>query len=72
MRWLFLHQYFLYLILKAIHFIMKHLLLLALLTMVSSCGPKRLKCGPKRCEIQKTKNIFNEKNTLSYYNTLYI
>ncbi|ANO49336.1 hypothetical protein Pf1_01091 [Flavobacterium columnare] len=33
----------------------------------SSCGPKRLKCGPKRCEINTIKNKWNEKNIITCY-----
>lgn len=49
---------------------MKKLLfiLFAIFTLYS-CGPRRLKCGPKRCEIKNQKNLDYEKNSFLITNS---
>ncbi|WP_262488002.1 hypothetical protein [Flavobacterium enshiense] len=36
----------------------KVLLIVALIGLIVSCGPKRLGCGPGRCELAKEKTAF--------------
>lgn len=51
---------------------MKKIIVILLLGgFVLSCGPRRLRCGPNRCEIDNknnSKNNTNEKNTVQYSN----
>lgn len=36
---------------------------------VTSCGPHRMKCGPRRCEIKNQKNLNYEKNSFIITNS---
>ncbi|WP_156900417.1 hypothetical protein [Flavobacterium filum] len=40
---------------------MKKIAIFFLITILYSCGPKRLGCGPRRCEVDSKKEIPNSK-----------
>jgi hypothetical protein len=40
---------------------MKKIVILLFLSTLYSCGPKRLGCGPRRCEVDLKKEIPNSK-----------
>ncbi|WP_159432944.1 lipoprotein [Flavobacterium terrae] len=46
----------------------KIILTLFIIFTLTSCGPHRMKCGPRRCEIKNQNNHNHEKNSFTVTN----
>ncbi|WP_188360464.1 hypothetical protein [Flavobacterium orientale] len=42
--------------------LLNYIAFLILVTSLLSCGPKRLGCGPGRCDVEQLPNILKQKN----------